>query len=152
MKTFLLVACLTAFGALGTSAQTLPQCWPCDEKPAPPAPPAPPPVECLPCPGNPGCKCETPAYRASVFALRSAIMADAVTTEIALRRPGIYESNPLQQYMAFRIGSHAALAYFLPKVEGRFLRRHERIGTALNFALATGFSVIAAHNMGIRAQ
>ena len=87
------------------------------------------------------------AFDASVVTLRAAIAADAISTEMALSRPGVYEANPMQRNRYVRIGSHAALAVALPMIEKRVFRNHPKLAAVLNFGLAAGFAVISGSNV-----
>lgn len=87
-------------------------------------------------------------FKVSQRTLQGAIIADAVTTEAALARPGVYEANPFQQSRVMRLGSHAGLAVGLPWIESHTaLKHHRRVAIVLNFGLAVGFGVISGSNV-----
>jgi hypothetical protein len=86
-------------------------------------------------------------FTASVIALGASVSADAVTTELALKRPGIVEMNPFQQRQGVRLATHAGLAVALPLVERRYMKGHRKAAIVLNFGLAAGFAVISGSNV-----
>ena len=83
------------------------------------------------------------AHRASLALLAVGALADVVTTEAAFRR-GCVEGNPLygpHPPVGLLLATHVAI------VVGA---AHWRTSNALNFAGATLFGLVAAHNAGVR--
>ncbi len=94
--------------------------------------------------------------RLSQFVLAGGVTADAATTEIALRRPGVYEANPLQRNRGVRLGTHAGIAIGLPLLESRALagkgRRARLVVMVLNVGIGVGFGLVARHNAQIEGR
>lgn len=80
------------------------------------------------------------------FLLILSSAGDAVSTELALSRPGIVESNPWMQSTEIRIGAKIAGTAFLWWLTEWLHRRNPRIAWAVRIAAVAAFSYATQSN------
>jgi hypothetical protein len=93
---------------------------------------------------------ESELFRALGWAHYPAKLADFASTEIALRRPGAYEANPLMESRGVRIATTIALPVAMNVVTAKLYRKHPKWATALRIVAVAVPSALAVSNLSQR--
>lgn len=72
--------------------------------------------------------------------------ADLITTEMALRRPGLYEANPLMQSPYARIGLKTLSTTLIIKTRHKLIKEGHKKTANILTGIACGFFTILAIN------
>ncbi len=86
-------------------------------------------------------------WQAIGFLLILSSAGDAVSTELALSRPGIRETNPLMQITEIRVGAKIAGTAFVWWITEWLHRRHPRIAWVVRVVGVTAFSYATQNNL-----
>lgn len=73
--------------------------------------------------------------------------ADAYSTEMALRNPGVREANPLLQSRNTRFGIKAAEIATLTLIDHAIARKHKGTAKAMRIVVFASRIALAAHNL-----